>query len=96
MKRKTNDPIEVLMIDALDREGFSYEMEELGLDFKLNDYDIFIEVKQFHTDRISDQMSRADNVIAVQGREAAKFLAGLLCDYKRHLTPSASSSKGEA
>lgn len=43
------------------------------LDFHLLDYDLYIEVKQFHSDRIAEQMSRAPNVIAIQGRAAAEW-----------------------
>jgi hypothetical protein len=48
------------------------------LDFYLPDFDLYIEVKQFHTDRISEQMSRAPNVIVAQGREAVTWLANLI------------------
>lgn len=90
------DPMEKIVRDALDREGFSYtEGGKSGgevnraLDFHLADYGIHIEVKQFHTPRIAEQMSRAPNVIAVQGRDAVEFFAALLCDYKRTPPPGA-------
>jgi hypothetical protein len=35
-------------------------------------------VKQMHTDRISDQMKRAPNVIAVQGEKSVRFMAAML------------------
>lgn len=41
-----------------------------GLDFYLPDYDCYVEVKQFHSDRIAKQMSKRDNVIAIQGKGA--------------------------
>ena len=84
------DPMEKMIRDALEREGFTYTEDgkpggdvNCGLDFHLSDYGIHIEVKQFHSDRIADQMSRGENVIAVQGRKAVEFMAALLCDYKR-------------
>ena len=89
------DPMEKMMREALEREGFAYTEDgkpggevNRALDFHLTDYGIHIEVKQFHTPRIAEQMSRAPNVIAVQGRDAVEFFAALLCDYKRS-TPTA-------
>lgn len=48
--------------------------DALRLDFYLPDCDLHIECKQFHSERIAEQMSRAPNVLAVQGIEAARFL----------------------
>lgn len=80
------DPMEKMVRDALVREGFQFSEEgdgERRLDFFLADYSIHIEVKQFHSPRIAEQMASAPNVIAVQGREAVEFFAALLCDYKK-------------
>lgn len=86
----SDDPMEVLMRDALNREGFAFTEDgqqgsevNAGLDFHLTDYGIHIEVKRMHSDRISGQMARSSNVIACQGPDAVEFLAALLCDYKR-------------
>lgn len=46
-----------------------------NLDFHLPDLGVFIEVKAMHTPRISDQMTRAANVIALQGEAAVRFFA---------------------
>lgn len=82
----SQDPMELIIRAALEREGFRWSDERSkqnkGLDFYLPDYGIHIEVKQFHTDRVSEQMSRSSNVIVAQGRDAVEFLAALLCDYK--------------
>jgi hypothetical protein len=73
------DPMEMLIADALSRAGVRFEHDfsgkTKGLDFYLPDHDLYIEVKRFHSDRISEQMSRAPNVIAVQGKIAVEFLA---------------------
>ena len=97
MTRPKPDPMEKIMRDALDREGFVYTQDgrhggeaNNGLDFFLPDYGVHIEVKQFHSARIADQMSRAPNVIAVQGRDAVEFFAALLCDFKRRMTATGS------
>jgi hypothetical protein len=82
-----NDPMEKLIADALNDAGISYVTGEgghnpSGLDFKLSN-GIEIEVKRMHSDRIAEQMSRAENVIAVQGKEAVEFFAKLLRDAGR-------------
>lgn len=74
------DPMEILIRDALTAAGLKFVTDEgganpSGLDFYLPDFDLHIEVKQFHSDRIADQMARADNVIVAQGRKAVEWLA---------------------
>ena len=88
-----SDPMEGIIRAALERERFDFTEDgkaggevNKNLDFRLTDYDIFIEVKQMHSPRIADQMARAPNVIAVQGKEAVEFFAALLCDYRREAT----------
>lgn len=76
------DPLEKLIADALDSVGASYVTDNgggnpSGLDFRLGS-GIEIEVKRFHTPRIAEQMGRAENVIAVQGEGAVRFLAFLI------------------
>lgn len=77
-----SDPVEKIVADALDASRLIYETENhpdaLGLDFYLPFLGVHIEVKQFHSDRISEQMSRVPNVIAIQGVEAAKLFAKIL------------------
>lgn len=67
---------------ALYTSGLGFVTQEdhraKGLDFYLPIFDIHIEVKRFHSDRISEQMSRSENVIAIQGLEAANFFAKIL------------------
>jgi hypothetical protein len=90
MRRPMLDPAEHALRVALEREGFTFTEDgkpggevNKAIDFHLADYGIAIEVKQFHSDRISDQMARHENIIAVQGVKAVEFLAALLVDYKR-------------
>ena len=52
--------------------------EGTQLDFYLIDFDVYLEVKQFHSDRIAAQMARASNVIAVQGIDSLTFLGALV------------------
>lgn len=74
--------MEALVAQALTRAGIGYSRDEgggnpSGLDFGLEN-GVQIEVKRFHTDRIAEQMSRAPDVVAVQGEGAVGFVAGLL------------------
>lgn len=52
------------------------------LDFYLIDFDVFIEVKQFSSDRIHKQLCDKDNVILIQGRKSVKMLKTLLMSFK--------------
>lgn len=75
------DPMEAVVSTALESAGIRFESGPSAparLDFYLPDHDIYIEVKQMHSDRIAEQMSRAPNVIAIQGMQAARFFASLL------------------
>lgn len=77
-KETLTDPMERIIADALDAANIRYKTGHGGhapLDFYLIDFDVHIEVKQFHSNRIAEQMSRAPNVIAIQGRAAAEWFA---------------------
>lgn len=77
--KRVRDPIEGIVADALDARGFEYicdgEGDTRALDFYLPLLDLYIEVKQFHTDRVAEQMSRVSNVIVIQGAGAALAFA---------------------
>jgi hypothetical protein len=78
MRQRPSDPMEAIIYDALKKGDILFQTEEQTeqrLDFYLPAYDIHIEVKRMHTPRIAEQMSRADNVIAVQGKAAVEWLA---------------------
>ncbi len=77
------DPMERLIADALNYAKIKYITDQEAaspaqLDFYLPDFDIHIEVKQMHSDRIGAQMSRADNVIVAQGATAVRWLASVI------------------
>ena len=66
---------------ALFCAGIEYERADntkVALDFYLPADDIYIEVKQFHSEWIASQMARTPNVIAIQGMDAAKAFAKML------------------
>ena len=76
------DHLEKKVSEALDEVGIEFvhesENKEQALDFYLPFFDMYIEIKQFHTDRISKQMSSKDNVIAVQGTKSVNLLVTML------------------
>lgn len=75
------DPLELYLAVALDEAGIAYQREgqsPCNLDFYLPAFDLHIEVKQMHSERISAQMARAPNVIAVQGWGSVFWLAAIL------------------
>lgn len=82
-KHHISDPLEIEVAKILDEVGVLYihESQRKGngpaLDFYLPDHDLYIEVKQYHADRSSRQLSMADNVILIQGSGSIKFLKGL-------------------
>lgn len=70
--------IEQALIDA----GIKFKCEQ-RLDFFLPDFNVYVEVKKFHSDRSASQLASQDNVILVQGRLAVKLFCSLL---KRNTT----------
>ena len=76
------NPLEQLIADALMEADVAFKHESEGgtknLDFYLPNLDVYIEVKGGHSDRISEQMSRDFNVIAVQGVKSVHLLCKLL------------------
>ncbi len=81
-ERQISDPIELIIANGLTTAGIAFVHESEGLiprlDFYLPGRDIYIEVKQFHSERIAQQMAQAPNVIAIQGREAALAFAAMI------------------
>ena len=82
MPRNITDPVEKIVARALDFHAIDFlhesENKEQRLDFYLPKRDLFIECKQFHTDRIDDQVKGMTNVLIIQGMAAAKAFEDLL------------------
>ncbi len=77
------DPMESIIADALRDAGVAFLTDDGGqtrdgLDFNLPEEGISIEVKRFHSPRISEQMSRTENVLVAQGEDAVKLLAQMI------------------
>lgn len=87
MKRDFGDATERLLAEALDRAGIAYvhesERPSIGLDFYLPDLDLYIEVKRFHSARISKQMSKHENVIVIQGINAVTKACQMIDKFAR-------------
>lgn len=90
-RRPPNHPklAEKIIMDALDERGIKFVFEgqhcgraahllQKGLDFYLPDFGIYIEVKDFWSERIAGQMKRDENIICIQGRKAAQVFSGWL------------------
>lgn len=78
--REIADPIEREVAMVLAAAGIRFELgrETRALDFYLPDFGVHIECKQFATPRSADQLERHRDVLLVQGRKAASFLAAAL------------------
>lgn len=82
------DPMEMRVALALAYAGieFEHDAESRGprvhgarrLDFYLPAHGVHIEVKQFHSERIDDQMRAETNVIALQGEGAVNFFCEMI------------------
>lgn len=80
-----DDPIELIIADGLTRAGIKFERPQSGLQFKtrsldflLTDYGVYIECKQFPTDRTIEQIAQFPNVIVIQGRAAAELFVAMI------------------
>ena len=77
-----SDPIEKIIATALDARGVDYVHDGSGstngLDFWLPTLGTYIECKAYHSPRIAEQMTRAPDIIVVQGIVAAHAFAALI------------------
>ena len=83
---KISNPLEKQVADALDAREIKWLHEdEAGnvarLDFYIPSSGVYVEVKQAYSPRCDAQLSRAENVILVQGIDAVRAFCDLL---KKH------------
>lgn len=94
MKLKLSDPLEQYIADSLTKAGIDFVHESqdaratLNLDFFLPDHGVYLEIKGGHSPRISNQMKRAHNVIAIQGVSSVDFMCLLLSRYPIPMNPT--------
>jgi hypothetical protein len=85
-EERMSDPIEKAFARLCDDFDIRYKRPEKDpksqstLDFQLLDYDVSVEVKQFPTERIHDQMVRSGekNIIVLVGRGSVEALRKLM------------------
>jgi hypothetical protein len=83
---RVTDPLERQVATSLDIAGIAYIHESdskgtdrtRGLDFYVPSINVYIEIKQFHSPRIEQQMSRVENIIVLQGAGAVRAFIHLL------------------
>jgi len=73
-----SDWLEKEIGEILESKGieFIHESQNNGsnLDFYLPKFDVYIEVKQYYSERIIKQISSRDNVILIQGKKSLEFI----------------------
>ena len=74
------DDLERMVGEALYEAGieFAHESEGVFLDFWIPKWRAYIEVKKFHTDRISNQLTRHSDVILLMGRQSVIQFCNLI------------------
>ena len=78
------DPLEREVEDALIASGLQYLRGDQQvdvtkrLDFYIVPWRVHVEVKQMHTARVAEQMSRAPDVIVLQGWASVRLFCKLL------------------
>jgi len=95
------DPMERLTGDALRGAGIAFITDHepespARLDFYLPSEDLHIEVKRFHSDRVTEQLTRAENVVLLQGKGAVRFFAGIVAGLPPPAASVSPGTKGEA
>lgn len=82
----TDDPMELIIADGLKRADIRFVHESdnksQSLDFSLPDFGVYIECKQFPTDRTSAQIAPFSDVIVIQGRAAAHLFVSMITGQK--------------
>lgn len=75
-----HDPMESVVFASLEGAGervVSDVRKTKGLDFHLPEWDVYVEVCQFHTPRKIEQLSRVQDCVLIQGRRAAEWFAAI-------------------
>lgn len=79
-----SDPLELEVANALTEKGIAFVHESQGtgqrLDFYLPQFEIYMEVKRYHTPRIEQQMALQENVILIQGSKAVHAFLAMIPD----------------
>lgn len=77
-----SDPVETVIALALNEAGIGYQTDApingSSLDFYLYNSGVYIECKRMFTKRILRQMQSCDEIIVIQGLDAAKMFASMI------------------
>ena len=73
-----SDELEKAIGDELINQGIVFERIHQRLDFYLPEFDIYLEIKKYHSERSNSQLSSQDNVILIQGKKSVDFFIKLL------------------
>jgi len=68
-----SDELEKQVGEALSASKIKFERKGQRLDFFLPQYDVYIEVKKYHSERANAQLATQENIILVQGKKAVKM-----------------------
>lgn len=74
MKIYYSDELEEKVGQALQEANILFTKNQ-RLDFFLPDFNVFIEVKKYHSDRSPSQLASEENVILLQGAKSISFFA---------------------
>jgi len=77
--------LERMLAAKLAEMGVEYQHESqynIGLDFYLPRQKVYIEIKQYHTERIHRQIADKGDVIVLQGKKSVDFFIELLNNYE--------------
>lgn len=77
------NPLEVAIENILKARGLKYTCNQ-RLDFYLPDYDMYIEVKEYPSERSSAQLESQENVILIQGKKSVEFFKDLLINTQQN------------
>ena len=78
------DPVETTLERAFNEAGIEYRRADANprhLDFYLPAFDLYVEVKRYHTDRTAKQMERVPDIVVIQGMKAAVAFARMIGGY---------------
>lgn len=77
-----SDFLEKEIAETLSASDIRFIHESKGknqrLDFFLPDHNVYIEIKQYHTDRINEQLKLKENIILLQGKKSVRLFKELL------------------
>jgi hypothetical protein len=81
-KLKFTDHLEIDLATTFMEKGIDFihesENKEQRLDFYLPNEKVYIEIKQYHSERTNEQLESQDEVILIQGKKALQYFKTLL------------------